>query len=73
MFEVLVKGDHNEGTESLFVGTEHDCRVFLDAYLLAIITHTSFTYDEKTIGEDWVYISSTLVSLDNFAILIVKR
>jgi hypothetical protein len=59
--------------EILFTGTELECRIFMDAYLLAVVIHTSYTHDTRGMMDNEVFVHSPLVSQDNFWISIVKK
>jgi hypothetical protein len=72
-FEVFVKNSRDDDTESLYIGTERECHIFLDAYLHAMITYTSYAFNERDLAADWVYMASPLVSQENLLFTISKR
>jgi hypothetical protein len=73
VYEVNCSSEGDDKLENLFAGSEHDCHVFLDAYIMAMITHTAYTYDEKTITADWVYLRSSLISQLSILLVIQRR
>jgi hypothetical protein len=72
-YEVMIRDSRDDDTEGLFVGTERECHIFLDAYLTCLVRHTAYSFDEKNLQADWVYLQSPLISQYPILLTIGKR
>lgn len=73
VFEVTIKRSTDDDTESLFQGTQHECAIFMDAYICALRYHTEYLFDAKTVLPDFAFLASPLISRGNLWLNIVKR
>jgi len=72
-YEVVIKSDADDDTEGLFIGSEHDCSVFMDGYIMGLNTHSHYALVIKTIEERFAELVSPLVTEPKLTLQILKR